>query len=63
MVNWLIHGTFIIVTFVSWAQAWLIIIIILYYRHAEHINRYMTVVQYIVITLYTRVQLLTNNII
>ena len=29
----------------------IIIIIILYYRLAEHINRYMTVVQYIVSTL------------
>ena len=32
----------------------IIIIIILYYRLAKHINRYVTVVEYIV-TLYTRV--------
>ena len=34
---------------------------ILYYRLAEHINRYMRVVQYIVSTLSTRVQLLTSQ--
>ena len=39
----------------------IIIIIILYYKLAEHINRYMTVVQYIVITVSTRVQLLTSQ--
>ena len=43
----------------------IIIIIILYYRLAEHINRYMSVVQYIVglSTLSTRVgiQLLTSQ--
>ena len=35
-------------------------IILLYYRLAEHIDRYMTVVQYIVITLHTQVQLLSS---
>ena len=35
-------------------------IIVLYYRLAEHIDRYMTVVQYVVITLHTRVQLLSS---
>ena len=41
----------------------IIIIIILYYRLAEHINRYMSVVQYIVSALSTRVgiQLLTSQ--
>ena len=41
----------------------IIIITILYYRLAEHINRYMSVVQYIVSTLSTRVgiQLLTSQ--
>ena len=39
----------------------IIIIIVLYYRLAEHINRYMPVVQYIVITLHTRVQLLSSQ--
>ena len=36
-------------------------IIVLYYRLAEHIDRYMAVVQYIVITLHTRVQLLSSQ--
>ena len=41
-----------------------IIIIMLYYRLAEHINKYMSVVQYIVSTLSTRVgiQLLTMSV-
>ena len=39
----------------------IIIIIIIYYRLAEHINRYMTFVQYIVRILSTRVQLLTSQ--
>ena len=34
-------------------QMIIIIIIVLYYRLAEHIDRYMAVVQYIVITLHT----------
>ena len=38
----------------------IIIIIVLYYLLAEHKNRYMAVVQYIVITLHTRVQLLSG---
>ena len=38
-----------------------IIIIVLYYRLAEHIDRYMAVVQYIVITLHTQVQLLSSQ--
>ena len=38
-----------------------IIIIVLYYRLAEHIDRYMAVVQYIVITLHTQVQLLSSE--
>ena len=38
-----------------------LIIIILYYRLAEHIKRYMTVVQCIVSILSTRVQLLTSQ--
>ena len=36
-------------------------IIVLYYRLAEHIDRYMAVVQYIVITLHTQVQLLSSQ--
>ena len=39
----------------------IIIIIVLYYRLAEHIDRYMAVVQYIVITLHTQVQLLSSQ--
>ena len=39
----------------------IIIIIVLYYRLAEHIDRYMAVVQYIVITLLTQVQLLSSQ--
>ena len=40
------------------------IIIMLYYRLAEHINKYMSVVQYIVSTLSTKVgiQLLTMSV-
>ena len=42
----------------------IIIIIMLYYRLAEHINKYMSVVQYIVSTLSTKVviQLLTMSV-
>ena len=39
----------------------IIIIIVLYYRLAEHIDRYMAVVQYIVITLLTQVQILSSQ--
>ena len=39
----------------------IIIIIVLDYRLAEHIDRYMAVVQYIGITLHTQVQLLSSQ--
>ena len=37
------------------------IYILLYYRLTEHIDRYMAVVQYIVIALHTQVQLLSSQ--